>query len=56
VRLPAELPQLAGDRDPASGLHRADVNLALVDLVELVAAQSDGWAERGGRPSKPSVG
>jgi hypothetical protein len=50
-RLTDELPQLGGDRDPAWGLHRADVSLALGDLVDLVDAQSRAWAERGGRPS-----
>jgi hypothetical protein len=55
-QLTAALPQLGGDRDPAWGLHRADVSLALGDLVDLVDAQSQAWAERGGRPSEPAVG
>lgn len=45
-------PTLGADRDPAWGLHRADVNLALGDLVDLVSAQADAWRERGGRPSE----
>jgi hypothetical protein len=38
---------LAGDRGPAWGLHRLDVNAALGDLVALVERQADAWrAER----------
>ena len=40
-------------RDPAWGLHTADVSIALGDLVDLVAAQSAAWAERGGVASTP---
>ena len=47
-----DLPQVGADRDPAWGLHSADVNLALGDLVDLVAAESAAWLQRGG-PSQP---
>jgi hypothetical protein len=45
-------PQLPKDADPAWGLHSADVSLALGDLVDLVAAESAAWTQRGG-PSQP---
>jgi hypothetical protein len=48
----AGLPGLDTGADSAWGLHRADVSLALGDLVDLVAAQSAAWLERGG-PSGP---
>ena len=41
-------PDLTEGRDPAWGLHNADVSIALGDLVDLVAAQSAAWVERGG--------
>ena len=46
------LPSLGGRADPAWGLHRGDVSLALGDLVDLVGAQSDAWLARGARPSE----
>lgn len=48
-----EAPSLTEGRDPAWGLHTADVSIALGDLVDLVAAQSAAWAERGGAASTP---
>jgi hypothetical protein len=48
------LPNLDAGSDPAWGLHRADVSLALGDLVDLVAAQSAAWAARGGPSEKVS--
>jgi hypothetical protein len=34
---------LAGDRGPAWGLHRLDVNVALDDLVRLTVTQAEAW-------------
>jgi hypothetical protein len=51
----AGVPDLEADGDSAWGLHRADVSLALGDLVDLVGAQSAAWVQRGG-PSEPAPG
>lgn len=47
-----DLPELTGQSSASWGLHRADVNLTLGDLVDLVAAQSAAWTARGGRASE----
>ena len=46
-----ELPEVTAGRNAAWGLHKADVSIALGDLVDLVAAESAAWVERGGVPS-----
>ena len=44
--VPASL-TTTGDLGPAWGLHTADVNLALGDLVDVVRRQGEAWAARG---------
>ena len=44
----AGLPQIGASLGSSWGLHTGDISLALGDLVDLVAAQSAAWVERGG--------
>lgn len=39
----ARTDDIGGDVSPAQGLHLVDVNVAMGDLVDLVATQSAAW-------------